>query len=65
MLMIPSLIIGAIYAFAGKSETSMQKSASLPVRYTYRLLGLCVFIALIYLVKGADIAGSIWGWLSK
>jgi hypothetical protein len=43
----------------------MQKSASLPVRYTYRLLGLCVFIALIYLVKGADIAGSIWGWLTK
>lgn len=65
MLMIQSLIIGAIYAFAGKSDTSMQKSASPAVRYLYRLLGLCVFIALIYLVKGADIAGSMWGWISK
>ena len=65
ILMVPSLIIGVLYAFADEPEPRMQRSTSLAMRYLYRLLGLCVFIALIYLVKGADIAGSIWGWFSK
>ena len=65
ILMIPSLIIGALYAFGDDREPRMQQSTSVATRYLYRLLGLCVFIALVYLVKGADIAGSMWGWISK
>lgn len=65
ILMIPFLIIGAMDAFAGESEPRMHKSSSLALRYTYRLIGLLVFIALVFLVKGADIAGTVWGWLSK
>lgn len=65
ILMVPSLIIGVLYAFADEAEPRMQRSPSQAMRYLYRLLGLCVFISLIYLVNGADIAGSIWGWISK
>jgi len=65
ILTVPSLIIGALYAFAGESEKRILNGNSLASRYAYRLLGLVVFIFLILLVKGTDLSGLIWGWLSK
>jgi hypothetical protein len=65
ILTVPSLIIGALYAFAGEGENRMLNGRTLASRYAYRFLGLVVFIFLILLVKGADLSGSIWSWLSK
>ena len=65
ILMIPGLLISSLYTFAGKSQPTMKSSTSLATRYLYRLLGVGVFVTLICIVKGNDVAGAIWNFISK
>jgi hypothetical protein len=65
ILVIPGLLINSLYIFAGESQPTMRNSNSLVTRYLYRLLGLGVFITLIFIVKGNDVAGGIWNFISK
>lgn len=62
VLMIPTVLIGAMYALASSERDSSSWQKSVTTRYLYRLLGIAVFILLALLVKGADVVGTIEGW---
>ena len=62
VLTLPSVLIGVLYAFANSERDTSLWEKSIASRYLYRLVGVAIFILLAFLVKGADVVGTIQGW---
>ena len=62
VLTIPSVIIGAMYAMANSEKDYSSWQRTVITRYSYRLLGIGVYVILALIVKGTDVVGTIQSW---
>lgn len=65
VLTIPTVIIGAMYAMANSERDASSWQRTALTRYSYRLLGICVYFVLVLIVKGSDVVGAIQGWFGN